>query len=258
MITFKDGNAGHTLHAGVFPATYLGAHREQSVRGGLGGFTSGPVAFGLDVGDLASGPLLVLSPLNAFMAALHNIGSANRTLSWGVGGLMAKLPRGYSSDFVAVIHGHRGSGSNSERYSGAAASAFMAWGDFLLREYGQVRTRPDANAWISQLGYSTTGTFHCALPLRQLLQLCHCRRLRTHMHALLQSRPSWHSSSSLGTAGLRSLRRQPMRLPGQSQPKLLRGWEQQPHAGLPYVRGHAAAGANQPICICILFLPCLV
>ena len=172
MITFKDGNAGHTLHAGVFPATYLGAHREQSVRGGLGGFTSGPVAFGLDPENLAGGPLLVLSPLNAFMAALHNIGSANSTLSWGVGGLMAKLPRGYRSDFVAVIHDDRDN-SDSERYSGAAASAFMAWGDFLLREYGQVRTRHDANAWISQLGYSTTGTFHynpCDCPVRCLQQ----------------------------------------------------------------------------------------
>jgi sucrose-6-phosphate hydrolase SacC (GH32 family) len=157
MITFKDGNAGHTLHAGVFPATYLGTHRQQTVRGGLGGYTGGPLAIGLDAGDLASGPILVLSPLNAFMASLHNVHDGNSTISFGVGGLMSELPEGYTSDFVAVLHLR---GKLEQRHSGAAASAFIAWGDFLLAEYSQQRTPPDANTWISRLGYSTTGTFH--------------------------------------------------------------------------------------------------
>eukprot|EP01049_Picozoa_sp_SAG25_P014233 SAG25_NODE_2450_length_1596_cov_4.395458_1_plen_289_part_10 len=159
MITFKDGNAGHTLHAGIFPSCYLGERREQTTHGGVGGYTGGPLAFGLDPSDLARGPVLVLSPLNSFMAALHNIPSVgdNGTLAFGVGGLMAQLPPDYSVEFVAVLH-QRGVATSC--HSGAAASAFMRWGDFLLEEHGTVRTPPAANAWISQLGYSTTGTFH--------------------------------------------------------------------------------------------------
>ena len=169
MITFKDGNAGHTLHAGLFPGTYLGKHRQQTVHGGLGGFTSGPLLFGIDSKTLASGGCFVISPLNTFLAALHNIDGANDTLtlSFGVGGLMSKLPQGYTSEFVAVVHqplddslAQPALGLLADRYSGSAARAFVSWGNFLLEEYGQERTRPDANAWISHLGYSTTGTFH--------------------------------------------------------------------------------------------------
>ena len=63
-----SGNAGRTVHAGIFPGCYLGTRREQTVSGGLGGYTGGPLAFGVDAAELARGPLLVLSPLNAFMA----------------------------------------------------------------------------------------------------------------------------------------------------------------------------------------------
>ena len=103
---------------------------------------------------------------------MHNIPSDNTTLAFGVGGLMAVLPPGFTLDFVAVVHQRDASAT---RYSGAAAGAFMRWGDFLLEEYGQVRTPPAANAWISQLGYSTTGTFHynpCDCPGNRNRSVC--------------------------------------------------------------------------------------
>ena len=135
MITFKGGNAGRTLHAGLFPDAYLAEKRSGGTRGrsSLGGYTSGPIAFGHDPASLGAAPILVVSPLNAFMAALHGVdNSSSSTVSFGVGGLMNSLSGGYTSEFVAVVH-KRGPATDS--YSGAVSSAFQAWGDFLLRQY---------------------------------------------------------------------------------------------------------------------------
>ena len=75
------------------------------------------------------------------------------------------LLTGFSVDFVASFSSPSSAPSQEEeggdRYAGLMARAWMGWGDFLLEHYNQQRTRPDASPWISQLGYSSTGVFHC-------------------------------------------------------------------------------------------------
>ena len=115
MITFANQNAARTLHAGLFPKGYTG------------GYGSGPIAFGSDADDLAHSRIFVLSSVNAFTAALHNIDEHHGTLSFGVGGLMAKLPLGYTSEFVITACDSQLTW-RSQRYSGAVSRAFIEWG----------------------------------------------------------------------------------------------------------------------------------
>ena len=115
LITFANQNAARTLHAGLFPKGYTG------------GYGSGPIAFSSDADNLAHSRVFVLSAMNSFTAALHNIDDREQALSFGVGGLMARLPAGYTSKFVATACNSQLTW-RSQRYSGAAARAFIEWG----------------------------------------------------------------------------------------------------------------------------------
>ena len=147
MITFANQNAARTLHAGIlflcyccccccccfciviFPLNHFKKNHQLGLfpKGYTGGYGSGPIAFGSDADDLAHSRIFVLSPVNAFTAALHNVDEHHGTLSFGVGGLMAKLPIGYTSEFVATACDSQLTW-RSQRYSGAVSRAFIEWG----------------------------------------------------------------------------------------------------------------------------------
>lgn len=149
IVTFEGQNAAPTTKVGTWPDT------------SRGGYDGGPIAVFPQL-DLAQGVAL-LSPLTQFLDTLHAKLFSDDALSFGIGGMITDVPADFSVDFVAsfsyppVPSGAEG----SDRYAGLMAQAWMTWGDFLLEHYQQQRSRPDASPWISQLGYSTTGVFHC-------------------------------------------------------------------------------------------------
>lgn len=147
MVTFQGQNAAPTTQVGTWPAATRG------------GYDGGP--FAVFTQDLEEG-IVVLSPLTQFMSVLHAKLFEDDALSFGLGGLIRNVPAGFSVDFVASFSYPSGADSPgaSDRFAGLMARAWMSWGDVLLRQYNQQRTRPDASPWISQLGYSTTGVFH--------------------------------------------------------------------------------------------------
>eukprot|EP01043_Picozoa_sp_COSAG02_P053152 COSAG02_NODE_5830_length_4005_cov_12.669483_3_plen_398_part_00 len=148
MVTFQGQNAAPTTQVGTWP---------DATRGGYDG---GP--FAVFTKDLQEG-IVVLSPLTHFMSVLHAKLFEDDALSFGLGGLLNNVPTGFSVDFVASVgypHNPSQSPESGNQFAGLMARAWMKWGDVLLQQYNQQRTRPDASPWISQLGYSTTGVFH--------------------------------------------------------------------------------------------------
>jgi hypothetical protein len=148
MVTFQGQNAAPTTKVGTWPDA------------SRGGYDSGPFAV-FQQHDLAQG-IALLSPLTQFLDTLHAKLSSDDALSFGIGGMITHVPVGFSVDFLASFsYPLAPNAEGSDRYAGLMARAWMAWGDLLLEHYQQQRTRPDASPWISQLGYSTTGVFHC-------------------------------------------------------------------------------------------------
>lgn len=146
MATFQGQNAAPTTQVGTWP---------EATRGGYDG---GP--FAVFTKDLQEG-IAVLSPLTHFMSVLHAKLFDDDALSFGLGGLYHNVSAGFSVDFVASFsYPPQMNSPEGNRFAGLMARAWMAWGDVLLRQYNQKRTRADASPWISQLGYSTTGVFH--------------------------------------------------------------------------------------------------
>ena len=156
VVTFSGQNAAETTQVGMWPAK--------------GGYEGGPVAFFMP-GDLEQG-VCVISPLSQFMATL--MGHIGSDSAFGLGGLVHSVPAGFTVDFVLSCSvPPAASAPAADLFAGLMTHAWMEWGDTLLREYSQQRTAPDASPWISQLGYSTTGVFHCESCLSSCLILSH-------------------------------------------------------------------------------------
>jgi hypothetical protein len=154
LATFYGQNAARTTQLGTFTQAYSG------------GYKGGPLALFAPALDGA----VVLSPLSNFMVAEHNLNATTAELQFGLQGMLASVPAGYATDFVLSAHvppkqgrgqGQQRGGAVSVEHAGTVAAAFMRWGDALLKAHRGVRTPPDASQWISKLGYSTTGVFHC-------------------------------------------------------------------------------------------------
>ena len=180
VVTFIGANAGKTTVAGTWPSKLSNSLGPQ-------GAQAGPIAF-VNPASVTATDVLVVSPITQFMASMsstHDIGKSRGAgdISWGTAGLIHSLPPAYNSEFVAVISKAPAANAAST-YSGAVAAAYMHWGDALLRHHGTQRTAPDANVWVSQLGYSTTGVFH--YNVRRLLKDPCCEFLEQSLLLTLQ------------------------------------------------------------------------
>ena len=104
------------------------------------------------------------------MLQIHalDVDEAAPELRFGLQGLLHTLPSGFSIETVLVLSPSRadgGGGSGRNRagvgqHAGAISTAFIEWGDIMLRRAGGQRAAPTATPWIHQLGYSTTGAYH--------------------------------------------------------------------------------------------------
>lgn len=181
IVTFEGQNAAPTTKVGMWPGAYRG------------GYDGGPLALFVPH-DLAQG-IALLSPLTQFLDTVHAQLFSDDALSFGIGGMIKDVPAGFAVDFVVSFS--YPPAPSGDGYAGLMARAWMTWGDFLLEHYQQQRSRPAASPWVSQLGYSTTGVFHCK-PRPTLL--CRVRQVQEVRYVP---------------------RRQPVRLQRQHQPFIL-------------------------------------
>ena len=160
MVTFFGQNAARSTYSGPWPSAYRG------------GWLGGPVAL-YQGGRHTVGPAAVLSALSHFTTTEH--GLVGSELHFGLQGLLHTVPPGHTTSFVLSpsggSHHPMATASDNERgdahedvlpgeYAGEVASAFMRWGNVLLRHANGQRTAADATMGITHLGYSTTGAYH--------------------------------------------------------------------------------------------------
>ena len=161
--SFPTFNTTTWANAGLRLATFFGQNAARSTRSGpwpssyRGGWLGGPLAFYRGKrGEV--GPVVVLSALSHFTTVEH--GLAQTELHFGLQGLLHSVPQGHRVSFIfsplVVTDIEDMAGENA----GRIASAFMRWGDTLLRYANGKRTAPDATTAITHLGYSTTGAYH--------------------------------------------------------------------------------------------------
>ena len=103
------------------------------------------------------------------MLQIHalDIDGAAPELRFGLQGLLHTVPSGFSTETVLVFSSAKATGSYGTKNNvrevanaGAISTAFIEWGNTMLRRAGGQRTTPTATPWIHQLGYSTTGAYH--------------------------------------------------------------------------------------------------
>ena len=107
----------------------------------------------------------ILSSLTHPMLQVHALDKSTDSLKFGLQGLLHSVPPGFSTE-VVLTYGKQG---------GTISNAFVSWGNVLLKRAGGQRTPPHQTPWISELGYSTTGSYHynpCDCPSNPSGEIC--------------------------------------------------------------------------------------
>ena len=156
MVTFFGQNAAQNTRYGTFQDSYVG------------GYLGGPIGIFDSITDRTSpaAEVIVISSLTHHLLAVHNLnpnrsaGTQGDILEFGVQGLLHNIPQNFSIEFLFYIGRPRP--TNDKPYAGNISRVFLEWGELLIQKsHGKTqRTKPDANTWISHLGYSTTGVYH--------------------------------------------------------------------------------------------------
>ena len=165
LVTFAGQNAAQSTRYGAWPDAYAG------------GYLGGPLALisdtraddqmDVDVGNVDG--VAVLSALTRPMLQVHalDVDGPAPELRFGLQGLLHTVPSGFSIETVLVLSSAQAGASydtdnnaHDGANAGAISTAFIEWGNIMLRRAGGQRTTPTATPWIHQLGYSTTGAYH--------------------------------------------------------------------------------------------------
>ena len=87
---------------------------------------------------------VVLSPMSNFLATTVNVVDGGTVLASGVQGASANVPAGHVVE--AWLHAESTYDKVGAARRGGISSAFLSWGDTLLRRYGKTRTAADATS----------------------------------------------------------------------------------------------------------------